>query len=273
MTFPRHGRLTTSAVLVIALGLRAMAADGLFGTTLRPSPRELLHRVEQLYGRPVREKIDNRLPAGVFGYSAVTPDGGPVIAINDNEEDAKSEENIVHELFHLKMQAEGYPLFEFTGAEAEAHKSYLVTMRTLIYDPLTHAQFFPDMKRMGLDPEAHLRALYRFYRKNGMQRSEDGLALYFFKLAIETNDNALISDAATWYEEQGWRTALDKGRALVRIARANNSGSPSELASIVIACANRLLQGKARLRLLRIESREYGSIHRNFAIIEVVTGD
>jgi hypothetical protein len=238
----------------------------LFGIHLRGPAVELLDSVEKLYGKPISERIDKALPEGVLGYADVSAIGEPVIAISDPT--GRTEENIVHELFHLKMQAEGYPLFEFSDIMSRDGE-YLRKMRELINDPLSHSLFFPQMKAMGLDPTANLRAQYELNRKSPNTQTEDFLATYYFKLAMETADESLLDDAAQWYRAEGWHASLETGKALVEIVRTEHPHSPREMISTFIECANRLLEGKAHLKLARIDVRTFGMVQRKFAILEI----
>lgn len=77
------------------------AADELrkmFGVKLRPAAVSLLKEVEKLYGKPV--KAEEYELVGFHGRTRIDEDGTPVIILNRST--GKTEETIVHELFHLK---------------------------------------------------------------------------------------------------------------------------------------------------------------------------
>jgi hypothetical protein len=69
---------------------------------------ELLDAVERLRGKPVSVVFRNDLREGILGYSYTKEDGTPTMIIVPGS--GQTEENVVHELYHLKMLAEGYPL-------------------------------------------------------------------------------------------------------------------------------------------------------------------
>jgi hypothetical protein len=173
-----------------------MTRRDLFGITLSSSATKLLNQVENLYKNPVYEKLGKDLSTDTSGFADTDKDGTPIITINPQI--GRTEENIVHELFHLKMQAQGYPLFDFDAPPQvmQKNRAYFDEMRQKIYDPLTHRIFFPEMRRMGLDPDAHIRAQYRENRKSSEKPSEDFLALYYFRLALELDDQSLLSEIA-----------------------------------------------------------------------------
>jgi hypothetical protein len=81
------------------------------GVKLRPAAVELLDAVERLCGKPVSVVFRNDLREGILGYSYTKEDGTPTMIIVSGS--GQTEENVVHELYHLKMLAEGYPLFDF----------------------------------------------------------------------------------------------------------------------------------------------------------------
>jgi hypothetical protein len=240
------------------------------GVKLRPASGELLDAVEALYSRPVSVVFRDDLGEGIEGYSYTRADGAPIIVIVPGK--GQNEENIVHELFHLKMLAEGYPLFDFEMPEAErlAHGQFYHTMRTRIHDPITHFLFYPKMRQMGLDPDANTREQLQRNRFLAEQRqaSQEWLAAYFMKVSLETRDPKIQAELEQWYHEKGWIWALEHGRALVRIANSVRD-DPESFASIVVNCFNELLSGRAVLSIARVERREYGTTIIKHVIVQV----
>jgi hypothetical protein len=240
-----------------------------FGIKLRPSAIKLLDEVEKLYERTLREEEITTLSPDTQGFANTSSDGTPIVAINPLS--GRNEDNIVHELFHLKMQAEGFPLFEFeaTPEVMNKNKEYLNKMRVLIYDPMTHRCFFPQMKEMGLDPNSHILAQYKQNRKSNYLPSEVFLATYYYKLALELTDPMMLEDVANWYQEKQWSKALEKGKGMLKVIEDQNPRTPDEMTKAFVACANLLQGGKVAFELRRIEERKYGSTIKRYAIIGV----
>ena len=74
----------------------------LFRVTLRPSAANLVDGVEKMFGKALREEKSQL--GGNHGMARVDDDGTPAIILNPN---SITEEEIVHETFHLKMIGEG----------------------------------------------------------------------------------------------------------------------------------------------------------------------
>jgi hypothetical protein len=241
----------------------------LLGIELHDTAIALLEEVERLHRKPIRVREEGSLPPDIKGFADTATDGIPTIVINRMT--GCTEENIVHELFHLKMQAEGFPLFgfEFASTSARRNEEFLKAMRQRIYDPITHRIFFPEMRRMGLTPDGHIKAAYYENRNSNDEPSEDFLALYYFRITLEIDDAKLLSEMEQWYQEKLWNIALSKGKGLVGIVSELKPRSPNEMVVAFIQCANYLLKGEIEFEFQRMEERKYNVLTKNFAIIKV----
>jgi hypothetical protein len=127
----------------------------LFGVRLSAAGIKLLREVEKAYGKSV-EQTPPRACAipGEAGTSLVREDGTPEISINPAL--SQREEVIVHELFHLKLYAEGYHQIQFNaGGGLDQEKVNVLADSLLvpwINSQVQHGIFYPRMRRMGLDP-------------------------------------------------------------------------------------------------------------------------
>src|SRR5262245_7299652 len=98
------------ALLLFLFDVTECESRQLFGITLRPSAANLLGSVEETFGKTLREEKSQWY--GNHGMARVDADGTPVIVLNPN---SISEEEIVHEAFHLKMIGEGTPYITYLG--------------------------------------------------------------------------------------------------------------------------------------------------------------
>jgi hypothetical protein len=238
------------------------------GVKLRPEAAEVLEAVERVSGKSVSVSLRDDLAEAVQGYSFTAQDGTPTIVLARGK--GQNEENIVHELFHLKMLNDGYPLFDFDMSDAErsANGKLYLLMRTLIYDPITHSLFYPKMRQMGLDPDSNTREQLQKNRLRSEQPSVEWLATYFMKVSLETSDPKLRDEVEHWYEEKGWTVALQRGRALLQVIESL-SEDPESVALIVVKCLNVLFHGQSKFTAVRVEHREYGSAIRRYVIVRV----
>lgn len=181
----------------------------LAGVKLRLAAAELLGAVERLHRKPVLVVFRDDFQEGIQGYTFTSGDGTPIIGIVPGK--GQNEENIVHELFHLKMLAKGYPLFDFEMPEAErlAHGEFYLNIRTLIYDPIAQSLFYPKMRQMGLNPDVNTREQLQKNRllteqPSAPKASQEWLATYFMKVSIETRDPDIRAELERWYKEKAW---------------------------------------------------------------------
>ena len=240
------------------------------GVKLRPTSALILNSVEKLYQKPVYIVFRDDLGEGVAGYSDTR---APVLGIARGE--GQNEENVIHELFHLKMQAEGYPLFDFemSAPQPVLRGDMYKTFRELIYDPITHAIFYPKMREMGLDPDANTRAQLI---RNRVRAKQPGIALpskewratYLMKISLETRDSESKVAVERWYEEKGWDWPITRGKALFQIV-ATASTDSAALATVVVSCFNELFGELAEFRVARAERRKYGSATKVYVVIRV----
>ena len=94
----------------------------MFETDLRPGAVNLLEEIERSFGKQVVERFTEE--PSVFANNGIGPDGTPFVAINKSK--TIDEGIIVHELFHLKLKALGFPSPRF-----KVHPQYVSSIRKL----------------------------------------------------------------------------------------------------------------------------------------------
>lgn len=234
----------------------------LFGVKLGTEAAKLLAEVESLYGRPVVEKdLTNTNQKDGIGDagSNILQDGSPVIIVNTTTD--KDEKSIVHELYHLKLFAQGYsqppPIWDGKGY---SNASFTHLISALIYDPLTHSLIFPEMRRMGIDPDKAQRETVkqaikdREFESVKSRTPSEGkrfLAMYYFEFSMNLADTNLLSEMRELYKTAGWTEALDKGMKMVSLAKATRPMTPESMVEVYINCLNILYAGEATFSLNR----------------------
>lgn len=232
----------------------------LFGIELRPSAQALLNEVENLYGKRVIEQdnINIKTKSGIGDAgSRVLIDGSPIITINYNS--GKNEDSIVHELFHLKLYAQGYstaPGIRIGNTGKTFDTSIFVhAIMGFIHDPLQHSLFFPKMRKMGFDPDKGQRDTVSKAIREGKFELLDNLspidtdrflAMYYFQFSMHFTDTKLLSDMTRLFKRAGWIKPLAMGEAMLRIARRAYPYTPQTLIDTFIRCLNVLYEGESR---------------------------
>jgi hypothetical protein len=220
----------------------------LFGIQLRPRAIELLAEVEKLYGRPVVEEDNtNTVSKSGLGDAAanILRNGSPVIKINTLK--GKDEDSIVHELFHLKLFAQGYSLPPAIRKDGKfTEEAFVHILSAFIHDPLQHSIIFPEMRKMGFDPDSLQRVTVRKAIKTkkfdieGRSPSDTSriLALYYFQFSLHIEDKDLLSAMEKLYTSSEWDDALSKGRRMLAAAKAAAPYTPETMIAAYVKCLN-----------------------------------
>jgi hypothetical protein len=239
---------------------------------LRPGAADLLKDVEGLYGKPVKMAETTR---AAVGDSGVYSDGTPYIELNPviyGRSDARREAVIVHELFHLKMKASGYPIVKFQreAVSPDDFQFLLETVR-LVFDPIEHHLFASKIREMGLDPDAEVEDHFRAIEP----RPEAVGFTNYYQRAMTVMRVLLECSAPTalriqrCYQSNGWSSALDAGKQMAALATSREEYSPDDEVVIYMKCLRRLLENQADIRLLAWEDERHGQAVYRVAVLRV----
>lgn len=193
---------------VIAIALSFQTGRTVLDVKLRPGTERLLNEVEKLYGRPLAvERIVP--PGGGWGSSRVDPDGTPRIRIAP--EAAGDEAIIAHELLHLRLRANGAPIFLWKSTASEARLRALGEVQGQLYDSIQHRSFSGEMRTMGLDPTRRFRDQLRdtIRRRRFEGAATDlGKAVVGARVFLEFGQGPELEALRRWYAEAGWQQSL-----------------------------------------------------------------
>ncbi|HSE99206.1 MAG TPA: hypothetical protein VLD57_13135 [Blastocatellia bacterium] len=222
--------------------------NGAFREMLRPQAKQLLDQVERSYGREVRVKIINNANPYLIGESLLEEDGVPEVRLNAST--GCREVCIVHELFHLKLKAEGYPAIIITAGLSESQRSYFENVARVVRETIQHRAFYPEMRSMGLSPEARqvslLRQRIKDDRNERISVAPDQVlsALDYFIACLEAEDQELISQIESFYQKKQLIWALETGKRLVSLVNQSSPQTPEEKIELVIRCLGALFPAK-----------------------------
>jgi hypothetical protein len=205
------------------------SSPSLCGIELSRAALVLFHDVETRLGKRIR--CETHLEFGILGASDVAADGTPEIILDSYA--GRTEENLVHELFHLQLHAKGFPQhFQVVvksppTRNAESVQPVAEQLASLI----EHRLFYPQMWRMGLDPTLE-------YRK-GLEAllSQDKLygapvsakrSLTYAEVALLIHDPALTRRVEQWYVRRGWSDQLNRGKRLTHYLMTFNPDTPEK---------------------------------------------
>ncbi len=137
-----------------------------FGVHLRPKAEVLWSHIEHMYGHSI---VEERLPVGdEYGDASVSTDGFPTIKMAP---DGATEDMVVHELLHLKLLANGFPICGWfidkqyrPTPELDSATAWLTHN---LRDAIQHWEFYPEIKRLGIVPDQPTAEEFRAFSKSG----------------------------------------------------------------------------------------------------------
>jgi hypothetical protein len=207
--------------------VRGASPATLCGIELSPSSLALFRDVESRLGKTVR--CETHLEFGILGASDVAADGTPEIVLDAYQ--GKTEENLVHELFHLQLRAKGFPQRFQVSASRKTNKQLVQQVAEQLGSLIEHRLFYPQMRGMGLDPTLQYR--------EGLEAllSEDKLygppasakrAVTYAEVSLLIQDPKITRRVEAWYARHGWTDQLSRGRRLVRYLSTFNPDTPEK---------------------------------------------
>jgi len=218
-----------------------------FGVRLRPAAVSLLKEVEKLYGKPV--KGEEYELVGFHGRTRIDEDGTPVIVLNRST--GKTEETIVHELFHLKMIGEGSPTISFTlpAATSEYQQERILWMERQLRGAIQHWMFYPQMKRMGLKPDRDLNAEVQqvlagsLGKELTVDKTRFELPVLYARIWLESGDSELKDRFVNWSESKMETLSLERAQQMIDHVTKAQPRTPDEEVEVFLHCLNYLYEG------------------------------
>jgi len=249
----------------------------MFGIDLSSGAKQLIAEVEEAFGKPVLEREVTTWEPSHYGESSVAEDGTPTVTINSAT--GKTEATVVHELFHLKLRVEGFPILAYQfppGQNTQANREFMSWVGAHLRDPIQHSIFYPLMRDIGVDPDAELKteldqALARNEFLNLNSATKDtALALYYLKAALQLNDDEMLRGIVRWYKKKGWRDSLTLGKKLSQIVLNAEPQTPDEEIRVFVRCMNLLLRGLAKFEVVEWRNQVMGTFSQRAVLIRVL---
>ncbi|HYR60694.1 MAG TPA: hypothetical protein VEM37_04995 [Nitrospiraceae bacterium] len=248
----------------------------LFGVPLSREARSLLAEVEQLFETQVREEWLDETD-GMSGKSKVDDDGTPIIKINPAH--GRTLDVIVHELYHLKLRARGYPDLKWLFPQemnTEANRAAFNQLAVQLRDPIEHYIFYDDVRAWGLNPgESFEKLTKQALAANTLVATfetmdNEAVGLYYFKIRLEVADTVLVQRLTELLEHKKKQSGIEFGKRLSQIVIDANPRSPEEEIKTLVDCLNALYERKLFFRQHPWTTRLLGKRKQQLAQIELV---
>ena len=210
-----------------AVQIRGASPATLCGIELSPPSLALFRDVEGRLGKSIR--CETHLEFGILGASEVAADGTPEIVLDRYQ--GKTEENLVHELFHLQLRAKGFPQRFQVSVSRNTKKQLAQQVAEQLGYLIEHRLFYPQMRGMGFDPTLQYR--------EGLEALMSGDKLYgppasakravtYAEVSLLIQDPAITRRVAAWYARHGWTDQLSRGKRLVHYLTTFNPDTPEK---------------------------------------------
>ena len=248
--------------------------DLLFGIPLSGEAKALLVEVEAIFDKQVREEwLDEK--DGMSGNSEVDSDGTPAIRINPAQ--GRKLDVIVHELYHFKLRAQGYPALVWSfpkNMDTEATQAAIKQLTEQLYDPILHYIFYPEVRAWGINPgEAFEERIKQALQDNSLAAlftsDQKAVRLFYYKIRLEVNDSALIHRIEDVLVRKQKQPGIEFGKRLSQIVINANPGSPEASIKPLVACLNILYEGEFHFNENPWISRQLGNHTQPGAIIAI----
>ena len=205
------------------------------GIELSSSSLTLFHDVESRLGKTVR--CETHLEFGILGASDVAADGTPTIVLDTYE--GRTEENLVHELFHLQLHAEGFPQHFRVSSPRGPNSEQFQQVAEQLGSLIEHRIFYPQMRRMGFDPTGQ----YRTALENSLSQEKlygtprpAARTVSYAEISLLIHDPVLTRRVEKWYLRHGWTDQLSRGKQLARDLATFNPDTPEKKRTAVGTC-------------------------------------
>ena len=237
-----------AVLLFVAENVPAQNTKLFLGIKLRPEVQALADDIENKTKRRISADYVEYSGEDRFmlGSSFIHTDGVPYLAVSIDlrQQPKKAEAVIAHELLHLRLRANDYPVFLFDprvktkrGLAQDVEQSNVNDLTSLI----EHQAFKSEMERFGLNDvlnlagDAERDALARRGEADGQAD-----AINFARAVLEYKNSTDIETLRKIYRDNDWLQSEKIGQDIANIIKRARLDSPAATASVFRLCAAKL---------------------------------
>lgn len=211
-------------------------------TDARPETKTLLASVQEMYMKSVVFEC-LALSPNHGGNSTVLEDGTAKVIVNVNL--PHREEIIVHELLHLVLRKEGFPLFRRTSTLPDwVDGKYFEELLTEANDAVLHRIIFHRMQALGFRPSLAVLPLFAFtVSVDHLDKfPKHGAVMSYMRALLESDDPEIQARYIERYQKLGWGEQLQHGQELADYLRPWQDFTKEQVGEKFIGCLNRLFR-------------------------------
>ena len=229
-----------------SLAVQAQGEKLFLGLKLRTEVRAIADEVERKTGRKIVAVFDEFEDEHTLGSSFIHTDGTAYLRANPDlrAQKPKLEAVIAHELLHLRLRANGYPVFLFArsvktarGLAQDVEQSNVNDLASLI----EHRIFKAEMDRLGLNAVIDLAGdTERDAARRSGEADGQADALNFARAVLEYQKAADIENLRKIYVRNKWQKSLKMGQEIADLISPASYSSPKDSAAVFRLCLAKL---------------------------------
>lgn len=228
-------------ISLFAASAFAQPKDFFLGIKLRPEVRAIASEIEGKTGKRIYAEFVEQKNF-FLGSSYISENGLAIIQVDSELEDdsQKLEAVIAHELLHLRLRVNDYPVFLFSptiktakGLAQDVEQSNVNDLTSMI----EHRIFKSDLEKFGLYKFIDLAGdTAREAKRN--KGKEDGQAdsINYARAILEYKTQKDVENVKKIYEENGWTRSLREGKAIADAISQSNLQTPKDVETVFLKC-------------------------------------
>ncbi|MEP6904013.1 MAG: hypothetical protein ABJA66_19985 [Actinomycetota bacterium] len=248
--------LVIGLITIFSLAILAQTGKLMLGVKLRPEVSAIADEIEQ----KTKQKIDAEFiefdDRFTLGSSYISENATAIVHVNSNlkRQTQKLEAVIAHELLHLRLRANNYPVFLFApnvktrrGLAQDVEQSNANDLASLI----EHRIFKAEMDKFGLNQIINLAGDTESAaeQRNG---AKDGQAdaINFARAVLEYQTSADIEKLRKIYQTNKWQKSLKIGQEIADLISGSKIISPESSARVFQLCLAKLYPSPRPFKLI-----------------------
>jgi hypothetical protein len=243
-----------SLILFFGGGVFAQNEKLFLGVKLRPEVQSIISEIEGKTKRKIYAEYAE-LEEHTLGVSYIGAGGTPIVRVSFDlqNQPRKVEAVVAHELLHLRLRANGYPVFLFSpavktrgGRAQDVEQSNVNDLASLI----EHRIFKVEMEKFDLNEIINLAGDTErgaLQRKGGADGQAD--ALNFARAVLEYPNKADVEKLRKIYAANKWHRSLKIGQEIADTINRARLDSPAAVASVFKICASKLYPAPRPIKL------------------------
>jgi hypothetical protein len=227
--------------LLYGTNLLGQSNDLFLGVKLRPEVQTLVKEIERKTGKKINTGFIEHEDF-MLGSSFITEQGEAVIRIDASLENSgrRLEAVVVHELLHLRLRTNGYPVFLFSptiktarGLAQDVEQPNANDLASMI----EHQIFKSEMKKFGVFEVLDLAGdTFEQAKRSRGRAGSQADSINYARAILEYQNPKDIDDLKKIYEENGWQRSLQNGKEIADIISRAKLVMPKDSETTFLQC-------------------------------------